>query len=55
MASADVIVSALRDMPKNAALDRYDESVCNDIKDRLDSKLKDLSITERALFVSVFL
>lgn len=53
MASAQVIVNTVKEIPNSQELNRYDESVCADIQKRLDSKLreKDLSIAEKALFV----
>jgi hypothetical protein len=54
--SAELIVTALKDLSKNPELSRYDENVCADIKKRLDAKLdeKDFSVSQKAKFVSDF-
>jgi hypothetical protein len=52
MASASVVVSALKDLNKSQEVDRYNEGLCRDIQQRLDSKLSDLSIADKALFVN---
>ena len=53
MASAEIVVNALRDIKDKKELDRYDESLCRDIQQRLDSKLKEnnMSISEKSIFV----
>lgn len=53
MASAEIVVSALKDLSNNKEFDRYDETLCVDIQRRLDSKLKEknLGIGEKAIFV----
>jgi len=53
MASAEIVVNALRDIKDNKELNRYDESLCRDIQQRLDSKLKEnnMSISEKSIFV----
>jgi hypothetical protein len=55
MASAQVVVSALKDLKNSQEVDRYNESLCNEIQSRLDSKLneKNLSIADKALFVKL--
>jgi hypothetical protein len=54
MSSAEVVVSALRDLSQKPELSRYDENLCADIQRRLDTKLRerDMSIQEKAIFVS---
>ena len=52
MASAQVVVSALKDL-KGPEVDRYNESLCVEIQQRLDSKLSDLSMPDRTKFVSL--
>ncbi len=51
--SATIVVNALKDLTNNRNLDHYDESLCTDIKKRLNSKLKEenYSIDERVEFV----
>lgn len=53
MASADLIVSSLKDLSKNKELDRYDANLCADISKRLEAKLNEsnLSVSEKAKFV----
>lgn len=54
MASAEMVVDALRDIKDKKELDRYDENLCMDIQKRLDGKLKEqnMSISEKSIFVS---
>jgi hypothetical protein len=49
--SAEIVVNALRDIKDKKELDRYDENLCIDIQKRLDSKLQDMSISEKSVFV----
>jgi len=53
--SAELVVTALRDLSNNKELDRYDENLCTDIQKRLDSKLKErnMSISEKSIFVNI--
>lgn len=53
--SAELVVTALRDLSNNKELDRYDENLCADIQKRLDSKLKErnMSISEKSIFVNI--
>ena len=53
--SAELVVTALRDLSNNKELDRYDENLCTDIQKRLDSKLKErnMSISEKSIFVYI--
>ena len=53
MASASVVVSALKDIKNSQEVDRYNESLCRDIQQRLESKLNEenLSIADKAIFV----
>ena len=54
MASAEIVVNALKDIKDKKELDRYDENLCIDIQKRLDGKLKEenMSISEKSIFVS---
>jgi hypothetical protein len=51
--SAEIVVSALKDLSNRKDLDRYDENLCVDIHKRLDSKLKEknMSVAEKTVFV----
>jgi hypothetical protein len=53
MSSAQVVVNALKDVVNRKDLDRYDENLCADIQQRLDSKLKEsnMTVSERTIFV----
>lgn len=53
MASAEVVVSALKDLQQRKELDRYDENLCADIQKRLETKLRErnMSISEKSIFV----
>jgi hypothetical protein len=53
MASASVVVSALKGINNSQEVDRYNEGLCRDIQQRLDSKLNEqnLSIADKAIFV----
>lgn len=55
MASAEIVVNALKDIKDNKDLDRYDEKLCMDIQQRLDGKLKEnnMSISEKSIFVRI--
>ena len=55
MASASVVVSALKDIKNSQEVDRYNESLCRDIQQRLESKLNEqnLSIADKAIFVKI--
>lgn len=57
MASAEVVVSTVKELKNVPQLDRYDENLCADIQKKLDQKLreKEMSISEKALFVSFLL
>ena len=54
MASAEIVVNALKDIRGKPELDRYDENLCLDIQERLDASLKEkgMSISEKSIFVS---
>lgn len=54
MSSAEVVVNALKDLRGREDLNRYDESLCADIKKRIEGKLSEsnMSITEKTIFVS---
>jgi hypothetical protein len=56
MSSAQVVVNALKDVVNRKDLDRYDENLCADIHQRLDSKLRESNMTvgERTVFVRCF-
>ena len=51
--SAEIVVSALKDLSGRNDLDRYDENLCIDIHKRLDAKLREnnMSVTEKTIFV----
>ena len=53
MASAELVVNALKDLSSKPELDRYDASLCSDIQKRMDSSLKEknLSVSEKTIFV----
>lgn len=54
MASAEIVVDALKDVRNKPELDRYDEKLCLDIQQKLDATLKEknMSISEKSIFVS---
>ena len=58
MASADLIINTLKDVANNKSkeFEAYNEDLCNNIKQRIDSKLREqnLSIEERSIFVITF-
>jgi hypothetical protein len=51
--SAEIVVSALKDLTNRKDLDKYDENLCLDIHKRLDAKIKEnnMSVTEKTVFV----
>jgi hypothetical protein len=53
MASAELVVNALKDLSSKPELNRYDASLCADIQKRMDSSLKEknLSVSEKTIFV----
>lgn len=57
MASADLIINTLQDVANNKSkeFEAYNEELCNNIKQRIDTKLREqnLSISDRALFVNI--
>ena len=56
MSSAELVISALRDIKDKKELDRYDENLCADIQKRLEGKIKEqnMSISEKTVFVNDF-
>lgn len=56
MSSAEVVVSALKDLRGREDLNRYDEALCSDIKKRIETKLNEQNygITDKTIFVSIY-